>query len=248
MQKLFGLIGFPLTHSFSKKYFTEKFQKEQILDHAYELFEIKTAEEILDILEKNPNIQGLNVTIPHKQAVIPLLDSMDEAAAKIGAVNVIKIMPDGSKRGYNSDYFGFKQSLISWPTFGNGELKALILGNGGAAKAVRVALQDLGIEYTTVSRTKAENQLGYEDLNEAIIKSNRLIINTSPIGMHPNIADCPAIPYQFLDHTHLLYDLVYNPLQTEFMRRGLAQNAAVMNGLPMLHLQAEKAWEIWNND
>ena len=245
MTKLFGLIGYPLTHSFSKKYFSEKFEKENIQDHHYELFEIKEASEFLQIIRQNPNLQGLNVTIPHKQSVIPLLDVIDEAAAKIGAVNVIKVLEDGRTKGFNSDYFGFKQSLEQWPVFDKNNLKALILGNGGAAKAVKVALQDLGISYQLVSRTKAQNQLSYQDLSEEIIRDNRLIINTSPVGTFPNIDDSPDIPYQFLTSKHLLYDLVYNPLQTQFMAKGIAQGASAINGLPMLHFQAEKAWEIW---
>ncbi len=243
----FGLIGFPLSHSFSKKYFTEKFKNENISDCNYELYPIENAANFVSLFEKNENLEGLNVTIPHKQAVIPFLNKLDNAsAAKIGAVNVIKKEKDGTLTGYNSDYYGFKKSIEQFLN-GNKVSNALILGKGGAALAVQTALIDLGINYKYVSRTKQENCLTYQDLTEEIIKKNTLIINASPIGTYPNVNDAPNIPYEFITSDHYLYDLVYNPETTQFMKNGLLKNAKVENGLQMLILQAEKAWEIWNS-
>jgi shikimate dehydrogenase len=242
---LYGLIGFPLTHSFSKKYFTEKFQKENIADSKYELFEIKDAAQILAVVESNVDLRGLNVTIPHKENVIQFLDEIDSAAKDIGAVNVIKIN-SGKLKGYNSDYYGFRQSLINF--IGETKnIKALILGTGGAAKAVKAALQDLTISYKFVSRKKERDKFSYDELNENILSEYKLIINTSPLGMYPKTDSFPEIPYQFIGLEHFLFDLVYNPEETTFMKKGAAQGAKTQNGLEMLHLQAEKAWEIWNS-
>jgi shikimate dehydrogenase len=246
--KLFGLIGYPLGHSFSKKYFTDKFKELGIADsHEYELFEtpdIKLFPELIKNL--TPHLKGLNVTIPYKQSVIPFLNSLDESAQKVGAVNVIKISPDGQTVGYNSDYHGFKTSIDQWLDVDRSQLKALILGNGGAAKAVQVALTDLGIEWKTVSRKAKEGEFSYGDLDEGIFQNYKLIVNTSPVGTFPKVTDCPKIPYQLLDNDHWLYDLVYNPAETLFMKKGLEKGAKVMNGIPMLTGQAERAWEIWN--
>ncbi len=241
---LYGLIGFPLTHSFSKKYFTEKFQKENILDSKYELFEIKEVEMILEVVKNNPELKGLNVTIPHKEKVIQFLNDIDPAAKEIGAVNVIKVK-DGKLKGYNSDYYGFRQSLLHLIGKEQG-LKALILGTGGAAKAVKAALKDLGIPYKFVSRKKEEENFSYEELNDHVLMEYKLIINTSPLGMYPNTESHPEIPYSFLSAQHFLFDLVYNPEETSFMKKGKEKGARTQNGLEMLHLQAEKAWEIWN--
>jgi shikimate dehydrogenase len=242
---LYGLIGFPLTHSFSKKYFTEKFQKENIADSKYELFEIKDVSQILEVVKTNRDLKGLNVTIPHKENVIQFLDEIDSAAKEIGAVNVIKINT-GKLKGYNSDYYGFRQSLINF--IGETKnIKALILGTGGAAKAVKAALQDLNISYRFVSRKKEKNNLSYDELNENILSEYKLIINTSPLGMYPNTDIFPDIPYQYLTSEHFLFDLVYNPEETTFMEKGAEKGARTQNGLEMLHLQAEKAWEIWNS-
>ncbi|GAB3032392.1 shikimate dehydrogenase family protein [Spirosoma pulveris] len=242
----YGLIGFPLTHSFSKRYFTEKFIRENILDSQYELFEMPDISALPDLLA-TPGLRGLNVTIPHKQAVLTYLNRVDPSAEKIGAVNVIKFEADGSRTGYNSDYYGFRQSLTDWLTTltRNTEgLQALVLGTGGASKAVTVALTDLGISFQYVSRTKAANTLTYDDLPE-ILTDYELIINGSPVGTYPHIDAAPAIPYTQLTERHMLYDLVYNPAETTFMRLGRQHGAAVHNGLRMLELQAEKAWEIW---
>ncbi|MFN8353752.1 MAG: shikimate dehydrogenase [Spirosomataceae bacterium] len=245
--KTFGLIGYPLTHSFSKRYFTEKFEREGIAGCRYELFELPDIQDFPALFVQHPDLAGLNVTIPHKLAVMPFLQALDASAEKVGAVNVIKIEPDGRLVGYNSDYYGFKQSLQDWlGTRLQQPLQALLLGDGGATKAVKAALTDLDITYQTVSRQAAEGKLTYTDLNEEIISSHQLIINCSPLGTYPNINTCPDIPYQYLTPQHFLYDLVYNPAETLFMTKGLAQGATVINGLPMLQLQAEKAWEVWN--
>ncbi|QIP14034.1 shikimate dehydrogenase [Spirosoma aureum] len=243
----YGLIGFPLTHSFSQRYFTEKFVREDIPDSRYDLFEMSDVSVALPDLLQTPGLRGLNVTIPHKQAVLPYLDRLDSSAEKVGAVNVIKLEADGTKTGFNSDYYGFKQSLTDWlASLGrtaNG-LQALVLGTGGASKAVMVALADLHIPYKSVSRKKTADNLTYDEL-PALIAAYRLIINCSPVGTYPNINEAPTLPYDQLTEQHLLYDLVYNPAETQFMKLGLERGASVMNGYQMLVLQAEKAWEIW---
>ena len=242
----YGLIGFPLTHSFSQRYFTEKFAREGIVNCQYDLFEMPYLNTLPNLLTM-PGLRGLNVTIPHKQAVLPYLDRMDESAEKIGAVNVIKIETNGSRTGYNSDYYGFRQSLTDWLNALNRSstsLRALVLGTGGASKAVTVALADLGIAYTFVSRTKTVNGLTYADVADELA-DYQLIINASPVGTYPHVEEAPALPYNQLTASHLLYDLVYNPAETTFMKLGRANGAATHNGLRMLELQAEKAWEIW---
>lgn len=246
----YGLIGYPLTHSFSQRYFTEKFEKEGIADSRYDLFELPDPAAFPDLIASVPDLVGLNVTIPHKQAILPFLDELDPASAgRIGAVNTIRLLPDGRKIGYNTDYYGFRSSLEAWLETLNiapASLQALVLGNGGAAKAVVAALADLQIHQRLVSRKQTSESLAYESITPEILDEYRLIINTSPVGMYPNLDDCPALPYGILTQRHLLYDLVYNPVETRFLQKGKEQGAAIHNGLPMLHLQAEKAWEIWN--
>jgi len=248
--RTFGLVGYPLGHSFSKKYFTAKFAREGITDAAYELFPLENISQFPDLIEKQPDLRGLNVTIPYKQQVIPYLDGLDPAAQRIGAVNVIKIAGNGRKTGYNSDYFGFKTTLESWLQKYYAQempnLRALILGTGGASKAVRVALEDMGIAHTCVSRRRGENAISYGDLTEKSLAANRLVINTTPLGMYPGTGVLPPLPYEWLTPGHLLYDLIYNPEETAFLKRGAAQGAKTFGGLPMLHAQAEKSWEIWN--
>ena len=242
----YGLIGFPLTHSFSQRYFTEKFAREGIPDAQYDLFDMPDIS-ALPALFTLDGLRGLNVTIPHKQAVLPYLNRLDASAEKIGAVNVIKLESDGSRTGYNSDYYGFRQSLTDWLTALNREsdaLKALVLGTGGASKAVTVALTDMGIPYTFVSRKKTADGLTYDEL-DAVVADFHLIINASPVGTFPHSNEAPALPYAQLTDQHLLYDLVYNPAETQGMKLASARGAAVHNGLRMLELQAEKAWEIW---
>lgn len=243
----YGLIGHPLTHSFSQRYFTEKFTRETITDCRYDLFDLPDVTALTDLLQ-TPNLRGLNVTIPHKQAVLPYLDRLDDSAQRVGAVNVIRLEADGSRTGFNSDYYGFRQSLAEW--FGQigfmfSDMQALVLGTGGASKAVTVALEDLSIPFRLVSRTKSETTVSYDELPN-LIADYRLIINTSPVGTYPNVAEAPALPYWLLTPKHALYDLVYNPAETAFMRLGYEHGAAVQNGYRMLILQAERAWEIWN--
>ena len=241
----FGLIGFPLGHSFSKKYFTEKFLLEGI-DARYDLYELKSLDEFAE-LKVSENLCGLNVTIPYKQQIIPFLDEMDETAAEIGAVNVIKFIRDGNDlklKGYNSDAIGFLQSIR--PNLKPHHNKALILGTGGASKAFDYTLRKLGIETTFVSRTPAEGQLSYSDLSETVLNEYPIILNASPVGTFPDVERCPDIPYQYLTSRHLLFDAVYNPAETLFLQKGKAQGTTVLNGEGMLTGQAEAAWKIWN--
>lgn len=245
----FGLIGYPLTHSFSKKYFTDKFNKEKIAQASYELYELPKITAFPDLLANQSHLAGLNVTIPYKQQVIPYLDALDHSAQKVGAVNVIKIAEDGTKIGYNSDYFGFQQSLLNTQFTISDKTKALVLGSGGASKAIITVLKDLSVEYKIVSRTPdKENppQISYTSITSQLMAHHQLIVNTTPLGMYPNADACPLLPYEAMTPQHLLFDLVYNPPQTLFMQKGAAQGAQIVNGLEMLHLQAEKAWEIWN--
>jgi shikimate dehydrogenase len=248
---VYGLIGYPLSHSFSKRYFSEKFEKEQIADSRYDLYELKDIDQLPSLLTNSRNLRGLNVTIPYKQAVIPYLGGIDSAASRIGAVNTIKVFADGSTKGYNTDYYGFKKSVYEWIEH-RGEscasMSALVLGNGGAAKAVLTALKDLGAETRLVSRIPAEGVLTYEELTEEVTKAHRLIINTTPLGMYPQVDACPPIPYEYLTPNHFLYDLVYNPLNTLFLQKGTQQRTHTHNGLKMLELQAEKSWEIWTEE
>ncbi len=246
---IYGLIGFPLGHSFSKGYFTEKFSNMGLAEsHVYEKFELENINDLPALLQ-NPDLKGLNVTIPHKQNVIPFLDVIDEAALKIGAVNTIKIMPDGSTKGFNTDYWGFRWTLEKWADFQEIKpQKALVLGKGGAAKAIIQAFQDLGLATQYVSRRKEEDTLTYEELTEAVMQEHLFIANTTPLGMFPKVDTFPEIPYHLLTDKHLLYDIVYNPLETTFLKKGLEHGArGVHFGLEMLHGQAEKAWEIWQS-
>ena len=241
----FGLIGFPLGHSFSKKYFTEKFLLEGI-DARYDLYELKSLDEFAE-LKVSENLCGLNVTIPYKQQIIPFLDEMDETAAEIGAVNVIKFIRNGNDlklKGYNSDAIGFLQSIR--PYLKPHHNKALILGTGGASRAFDYTLRKLGIETTFVSRTPRDGQLSYSDLSETVLKEYPIILNASPVGTFPDVERCPDIPYQYLTSRHLLFDAVYNPAETLFLQKGKAQGATVLNGEGMLTGQAEAAWKIWN--
>jgi shikimate dehydrogenase len=252
--RVFGLIGYPLGHSFSKRYFTEKFVREGITDAVYELFPLADIADLPGMLASQPHLRGLNVTIPYKEQVLPFLTELDPAARRIGAVNVIRIGADGSRTGYNSDYFGFRDTLETF--LGNSlknaqnanGLQALVLGTGGASKAVKVALEDMGIGYVSVSRQAGGGVVSYADVTPEMLGTHRLrlIINTTPLGMYPNVNDCPPLPYEALTSDHFLYDLVYNPEQTVFLERGAAQGAKTFGGLPMLHGQAEKSWEIWN--
>jgi shikimate dehydrogenase len=239
----FGLIGKSLKHSFSKKYFEEKF-KRLSLSNYYELYELNEINELKELIYQY-QIQGLNVTIPYKQTVIPYLDHLDEKAAEIGAVNTIVVTNQYKLIGYNTDYYGFKKTLHSFlPNLS--KTKALVLGTGGASKAVCSVLRDENIPYSIVSRTPSNEQLCYEDVSEKIADYH-LIINTTPLGMFPNTNDCPELPYQLLTTSHYCYDLVYNPAETIFLKKSKQQGSHTLNGLAMLYLQAEKSWELWNN-
>lgn len=246
--KTYGLIGYPLTHSFSKKYFTEKFENEGIVDCKYELFSIENAESLLQILDEDTSICGINVTIPHKVNVLSLLDEIDPAAAEIGAVNTInikKINGVNYLKGYNTDAYGFEESLK--PHLNTSHKKALIFGDGGAAKAIKYVLKKLGIQFQSVVRKVQEGKILYTDVTPKILLDHTLLINTTPLGTFPNVDAQPEIDYSILSNAHLAYDLVYNPLETSFLRKASHQGATTINGLQMLHLQAEKAWSIWNS-
>ena len=240
----YGIIGFPLGHSFSKGFFTEKFARESI-DAQYLNFEIPDATMLKDVLRENPELRGLNVTLPHKQAVIPLLDELSDEAREIGAVNVIRIR-DGRLKGFNSDIIGFSESIK--PLLQPHHTKALILGTGGASRAIRVGLSRLGIEWTYVTRSPREGMFAYSDLTPEVMKEYTVIVNCSPVGMFPKVDQAPAIPYELLTPKHLLFDCVYNPEDTLFMQKGREQGAIVKNGLEMLHLQAVASWRFWNED
>ena len=273
----YGLIGYPLGHSFSRKFFTEKFEKEGI-DAQYLNFEIPSIEEFPDIIKNNPELRGLNVTIPYKQQVMQYLDDISEEAKAIGAVNVVRIerpspqpspimgretmrnagnKPDGlpikgdmseglrgSLIGYNSDVIGFVESIR--PLLKAHHKKALILGTGGASKAIRYGLEEkLGMETLFVSRSAREGMITYEEVTAEVLKEYEVIVNCSPVGMYPHVDECPALPYEAMNENNLLYDLVYNPLETLFMKKGAEQGATVKNGLEMLHLQAIASWKFW---
>jgi shikimate dehydrogenase len=240
--RYFGLIGFPLSHSFSKRYFSQKFESEKIAAQ-YENYPLKSIEEFPELV-RNYNFSGINVTIPYKQDVMQYLDNLSEEAEKIGAVNTIQIRNE-KLIGNNTDCYGFEMSLL--PFLKPSHKHALVLGTGGASKAVVFVLEKLGIDWKYVSRTKSNNGFTYEELDAEIIKSHYLIINTTPLGMYPNVEECPEIDYDAIGENHLLYDLVYNPEETLFLQKGKSKGATIKNGLEMLHLQAEKAWEIWNS-
>ena len=245
----FGLIGKSLSHSFSQKYFSEKFTELGLSDHSYENFEIPNINDIPDVIKSNPDLKGLNVTIPYKTEVIPFLDELSEAAAKVGAVNTIEIQIKREEIrliGHNTDVIGFKESIP--PVLKGFQHKALILGTGGASKAVDYVFSNLGLDVLFVSRNPSKsNEVAYSELNEIALQQFLVVANTSPLGTYPNVNECPDIPYQFLGERHLLLDLVYNPEETLFMKKGKEQGASVRNGYAMLVGQAEAAWVIWNN-
>lgn len=241
--KRYGLIGYPLSHSFSEKYFTEKFRNEEITDCRYELFPLENIEDVRLLFEVEKNLKGLNVTIPYKESVIEYLDDLDPVAQTIGAVNCI-VVNDIQRIGYNTDHAGFRDALK--PLLRAHHTQALVLGTGGASKAVIYALREMQIPYTWVSRQADHKRIAYSDLTAEHIQSHKIIINCTPLGMYPDIDSCPDIPYAALGTHHLLFDLIYNPADTLFMQKGKAQGATVSNGYEMLRLQAEYAWDIWN--
>ncbi|RTL59174.1 MAG: shikimate dehydrogenase [Sphingobacteriales bacterium] len=241
--KVYGLIGYPLSHSFSKKYFTEKFQRETITDCVYENFPLENIEQLKEVLA-NPGLQGLNVTIPYKEQVIPFLNEQNDVVKATGACNCIKI-EKGKRKGFNTDVVGFEKSLKQFLQPHHN--KALIFGTGGAAKAVEYVLQKLGIDYLFVSRKKGTAKtISYHELKVEILQQHLLLINTTPLGMYPKVDECPDIAYDYLTPRHHLYDLVYNPEKTLFLQKGEAKGATIQNGYEMLLLQAEESWRIWN--
>jgi shikimate dehydrogenase len=244
MTKLFGLIGYPLTHSFSKNYFTQKFQREGVSDCVYELFPLEQIESFPDLIAAHSNLTGLNVTIPYKEKVLPYLTELSDAVKEVGACNCIKVQND-KLTGYNTDVTGFENSLK--PLLKPNHTRALVLGTGGAAKAVVWVLKKLGIAYGYVSRRTGDGMLSYDELTEEIIRRYPLIINTTPLGMQPNVESKPSLPYKAIGEEHLCYDLVYNPVKTGFLAEAEKRGAVIKNGQEMLELQAEAAWAVWNS-
>lgn len=243
----FGLIGFPLSHSFSKKFFTEKFLNENIPDCEYELFPIEHIGLLPELISKNVELEGINVTIPYKLAVLPFLNEVDEAAEQIGAVNCISIQRNNGQElltGYNTDAYGFEESLK--PMLNEHHKKALVFGDGGAAKAVKYVLNKLNIPFIVVTRSPTLDSILYDAITGELLQDYTILINTTPLGMSPNTETCPDIPYEALTENHLAYDLVYNPEETTFLAKSRANGASIKNGLEMLHLQAERSWYIWN--
>lgn len=244
-KKVFGLVGRNIAYSFSRNYFSEKFKTLALKQHSYQNFDLQNIEEFPSLFsETSDHLMGLNVTIPYKEKIIEFLDEMDEDAALIGAVNTVKIEASGKKIGFNTDVHGFETSLV--PLLEMSPKRALILGSGGASKAVSFSLNRLGIPYKFVSRTPEKNQLSYEMITPALMRECSLLINCTPLGTFPDTEKAPALPYACLNASHLLYDLIYNPQETTFLRLGKERGARVKNGLEMLELQAEKSWEIWN--
>ena len=241
----FGLIGRNISYSFSKAYFTAFF-KENSLPHTYQNFDLDTIETFPYILKRHPNLKGLNVTIPYKETVCSFLDDLSYDAKEIGAVNTIKIQPSGALVGYNTDVYGFERSLVEQG--GTQHKRALILGTGGASKAVAYVLKKRGVSIQFVSRKQQPNVLLYTQLSKAILRDHTLIVNCTPLGTYPNVDDCPDIPYEMLTANHLLFDLVYNPPMSMFLQKGKSQGATVVNGQKMLEYQAQEAWRIWSEN
>lgn len=247
MEKTFGLIGLTVSHSFSKTYFEEKFFREELRDHHYELFPLAKIDDIQTLFKDTPGLSGLNVTLPYKESVIKFLDEIDPIAKRIGAVNVIKIK-DGKYIGYNTDSAAFTETITKWLPE-KPKMKAVVLGTGGASKAIRESLTKLNISFKTVSRSKEKGYLTYEELNAnpKVIGQSHLIINTTPLGMHPNTEALAPLDYSLLTDEHYVYDLIYNPARTLFLQKAEIRGAKIKNGLEMLQIQAEKSWEIWNH-
>ncbi len=240
----FGLVGRDISYSFSQGYFTNKFSKLQLENHSYENFDINKIEAFEDIIRLNKDLKGLNVTIPYKEAVIPYLNDLDSQAKQIGAVNTIKFTPQGLK-GYNTDAYGFRKSLE--PHLKKHHKKALILGTGGASKAIAFVFEEMGLDFSFVSRNPSKDQFSYANLTSQILQEYLVIVNCTPLGTYPEVEKKPDIPYQYLSSKHFLFDLIYNPEKSAFLKKGELRNASICNGFTMLELQAEKAWEIWNS-
>lgn len=247
MEKIYGLIGSAVSHSFSKSYFDEKFFREGLRDHHYELFPLEKIQELEALIKNTKGLSGLNVTLPYKEQILKYMDEVDPAAKQIGAVNVVKVQ-EGKLTGFNTDSDAFYETLEKWLPKDK-PFNALVLGTGGSSKAVRQALTKLGTPFQTVSREKNKGDLTYDDLkkNSSIIKESLLMINTTPLGMYPQTDQLPPIPYECLTKDHYVYDLIYNPARTKFLQKAEMRGATIKNGLEMLHIQAEKSWQIWNN-
>ncbi|MBL7957666.1 MAG: shikimate dehydrogenase [Flavobacteriales bacterium] len=239
----YGLIGKPLSHSFSQRYFTEKFEREGLVDHRYDLFELDSIDELRALVSETSGLRGLNVTIPFKQTVLPLLDAVDRLAAAVGAVNTIRV-EGGKLIGFNTDVEGFRQTLM--PLLQGRKPRALVLGSGGASRAVAFVLKELGIKFRVVSRSRERGDMTYDLVEPIVVDVCTLIINTTPLGMHPDTASLPPIPYEAIGPKHVLIDLVYNPERTAFLSEGQRRGAAIANGSQMLRAQAEASWRIWN--
>ena len=244
--KLFGLLGKNISYSFSRGYFKDKFKQLGLDNFKYLNFDLKEIKDFKDVLNNNPNIKGLNITIPYKEEIFPFLDKIDATAKKIGAVNTIKFTKRGNLKGFNTDAFGFENSLL--PLLKSNHKKALILGTGGASKAIAFVLKKNNIKFKFVSRNPTKKkEISYLDINKELLLETHLIINCTPLGTSPNVKLCPELPYQYLSKNHLLYDLIYNPEVTTFLSKGKEKGATIKNGLEMLQLQAEESWRIWNS-
>lgn len=240
----YGLIGNPLSHSFSQQYFTEKFHREHLGTHRYDLFPLDTIDALPRLIEDSPGLRGLNVTIPYKQSVLPFLHRVDPLAAAVGAVNCIRIDNDGLS-GYNTDVEGFRRTLL--PLLKGSKPRALVLGSGGASRAVAFVLKEQGIRFRVVSRSRERGDMTWDLVEPIIVDVCKLIINTTPLGMHPDVGSLPPVHYSSIGQQHILIDLVYNPEQTLFLREGKARGATIVNGMAMLHAQAEASWALWNS-
>jgi len=245
--KLYGLIGFPLGHSFSKKYFNEKFEREGLIDYSYELFPISSIKEFPSIIKSNPFLQGLNITVPYKQEVLEYVTELTGTVKNIGAANTIKIKGD-KLIAYNTDVIGFENSFIK--KLKPSHTKALVLGTGGSSKAIQYVLKKLNIEFLLVTRSKQLEKeiINYSCIHETIMAEHQVIINCTPVGMYPNVKDYPQLPYQFISEEHYLFDLIYKPEQTLFLKKGEEKGALIENGFEMLIIQAEESWKIWKED
>jgi shikimate dehydrogenase len=242
--RVFGLVGYPLTHSFSQKFFTEKFAQLGLTDCVYENFSLENIRQLADVLDTRKELRGFNITIPYKKQVLDFLSERSSVVTDTGACNCVNIQ-NGRLTGYNTDVTGFEQSLL--PFLKPNHTKALVLGTGGASAAVVFVLKKLGIPFQSVSRNISNDAIRYQDVDQAMLSTHQLVINTTPLGMSPNTDACPTIPYQFLTPAHHLYDLIYNPAETKFLEKGKEQGATIQNGYEMLVLQAEESWRIWNS-
>ncbi len=243
MKRLFGLIGYPLSHSFSKRYFSDKFHQEELKDHSYELYPISDISQLPSLLQEHPDLEGINVTIPYKEQVIPFLDELSPVVEEIGACNCIRIR-NGKLTGFNTDVIGFEETLSR--KLMPHHRHALVLGTGGAAKAVHYVLKKKSVSFVQIGRTKRGEILDYSSVTPELLSTHTLIINTTPLGMYPNLDEAPELPYEVLTPAHYLYDLVYNPAKTLFLQKGEVYGASIENGADMLVIQADASWDIWN--